>query len=138
MTIVVVGFFLAFVVQAADHFERRTRYSRNAALIDTKLENKLDSIMSLLGKLNDKIDSQEQRIAVLSRQVSNIKCNGEQRQGNDTVHETHNCYIVALYFLPRQMEVYSISPSSLVYLRVDVYQLKAQTDPEVKNGFLSA
>ncbi|KAJ7388057.1 hypothetical protein OS493_040124 [Desmophyllum pertusum] len=64
-----------------DRYEGRTRYSRRSSATDTELMNKLDSIVSLLGKLNDKIDSQEQRIAVLSRQVSNINCNGKQGQG---------------------------------------------------------
>lgn len=74
--------FLAFVVQGTDSYEGRTRYSRRSSATDTELKNKLDSIVSMLGKLNDKIDSQEQRIAVLSRQVSNINCNGKQGQGN--------------------------------------------------------
>ncbi|XP_020601876.1 microfibril-associated glycoprotein 4-like [Orbicella faveolata] len=71
------GLFIAFVdVQGADHYEGRTRLSRRST--DTELKNKLDSIVSMLGKLNDKIDSQEQRIAALSRQVGNINCNGQQ------------------------------------------------------------
>lgn len=127
VTIVVAGIFLAFVVQAADHSDRRTRYSRSSALTDTELKNKLDSIMSLLGKLNDKIDSQEQRIAVLSRQVSNVKCNGEQKQGNDTVRETHQCYIVAVF-------IFAKTNGSLFHLPVEllpamsILKLKTQTD----------
>jgi len=75
------GLFIAFVdVQGADHYEGRTRLSRRST--DTELKNKLDSIVSMLGKLNDKIDSQEQRIAALSRQVGNINCNGQQSKGN--------------------------------------------------------
>lgn len=75
------GLFIAFVdVQGVDHYEGRTRLSRRST--DTELKNKLDSIVSMLGKLNDKIDSQEQRIAALSRQVGNINCNGQQSKGN--------------------------------------------------------
>lgn len=74
-------FFIAFFnVQAADHYEGRTRRSRRST--DKELKSKLDSIVSMLGKLNDKIDSQEKRIAALSRRVGNINCNGEQRKGN--------------------------------------------------------
>ena len=74
-------FFIAVVyVQGADHYERRTRLSRRST--DTELKTKLDSIVSMLGKLNDKIDSQEQRIAALSRRVGNIDCNGEHSKGN--------------------------------------------------------
>ena len=74
-------FFVAFVdVQGVDHYIGRTRLSRRST--DTELKNKLDSIVSMLGKLNDKIDLQEQRIAALSRQVGNINCNGEQSKGN--------------------------------------------------------
>ena len=74
-------FFIAFFnVQGADHYEERTRRSRRST--DTALKNKLDSIVSMLGKLNDKIDSQEKRIAALSRQVGSINCNGGQNKGN--------------------------------------------------------
>ena len=70
-----VGFFFVFGVQSAYH-ERRTRSSHRSSLTDTELKNKLDSIMSLIGKLNGKIEEQEQRIAVLSRKVTNanIEC----------------------------------------------------------------
>ena len=73
--------FIALVdVQGADRYEGRTRLPRRST--DAGLKNKLDSIVAMLGKLNDKIDSQEQRIAALSRQVGNINCNGEQSKGN--------------------------------------------------------
>lgn len=104
VTIIVFGFFLAFVVQGADHTDGRKRHSRRSVrgvLTDTELKNSLDSIVSLLGKLNDKIDSQEQRIAVLSRQVSNINCNGGERQGNETACETHES-TSSLYFTIRK------------------------------------
>ena len=72
-----VGVFFVFGVQSADHYERRTSSSHRSSLNDTELKNKLDSILSLIGKLNGKIEEQEQRIAVLSRKVTNanIECN---------------------------------------------------------------
>ena len=82
-----VGFFFVFGVQSADHYERRTRPSHRSSLTDTDLKNKLDSIMSLIGKLNGKIEEQEQRIEVLSRKVANANiecnrwCNGNSTKG---------------------------------------------------------
>ena len=69
------------VAQTADHYERKKRHTRATSLTDSELRNKLDSIISMVGKLNDKIDEQEQRIAVLSRKVSDIECNGEPKKG---------------------------------------------------------
>lgn len=82
-----VGFFFVFGVQSADHYERRTRSSHRSSLTDIELKNKLDSIMSLIGKLNGKIEEQEQRIAVLNRKVTNANkecnrwCNGNSTKG---------------------------------------------------------
>lgn len=101
VTIIVFGFFLAFVVQGADHTDGKRRHSRRSVLTDTELKNSLESIVSLLGKLNDKSDSQEQRIAVLSRQVSNINCNGGERQGNETALETNES-TSSIYFTIRK------------------------------------
>lgn len=81
-----IGFCFVFVVHSADHYERRTRYSRRSSLTDSELRNKLDSIISLIGKLNDKIDEQEQRIAVLSRKVTSIDCNAEPPKGTLNMH----------------------------------------------------
>ena len=69
------------VAQTADHYERKKRHPRATSLTDSELRNKLDSIISMVGKLNDKIDEQEQRIAVLSRKVSDIECNGTRKKG---------------------------------------------------------
>lgn len=69
------------VAQTADHYERKKRHPRATSLTDSELRNKLDSIISMVGKLNDKIDEQEQRIAVLSRKVSDIECNGTPKKG---------------------------------------------------------
>jgi len=106
------GLFIAFFgAQGADHYEGRTRLSRRST--DTDLKNKLDSIMSMLGKLHAKIDSQEQRIAALSRQVGNINCNGEQSKGNRTALKPLGCTMQQLYW-----KVYLISEMNLlVYLR---------------------
>lgn len=117
--IIAFGFFLAFVVQGlqgADHYEKRTRHTRRSVLTDTELKSKLDSIVSLLGKLNDKIDSQEQRIAVLSRQVSNINCNGEQRKGKLKAQFTN--FIVAPFILRKTKELYCIFVLSLHALSI--------------------
>ena len=78
-------FCLVLAVQAAEKDETLTRYSRDSSLNDTALRDKLDSIISMLGKLNSKIDEQEQRIAVLSSKVSNIDCKKEPKKG------TYNC-----------------------------------------------
>lgn len=67
--------------KTADHYERKKRHPRATSLTDSELRNKLDSIISMVGKLNDKIDEQEQRIAVLNRKVSDIECNGEPQKG---------------------------------------------------------
>ena len=75
------GLLLVLVAQTADHYERKKRHTRATSLTDSELRNKLDSIISMVGKLNDKIDEQEQRIAVLSRKVSDIECNGEPKKG---------------------------------------------------------
>lgn len=85
------GFFFIFAVQSADHFERRTRSSRRSSLTDSELRNKLDSIISMLGKLNSKIDEQEQRLAVLSRKVNNIDCKGEPKKGMLIYYKPANC-----------------------------------------------
>lgn len=69
------------VAQTADNYERKKRHPRATSLTDSELRNKLDSIISMVGKLNDKIDEQEQRIAVLSRKVSDIECNGTTKEG---------------------------------------------------------
>lgn len=80
--IVLFWFFITNIVQGTDfdHYERKTHRSRRSSVTNADLEIKLDSIISMLGMLNDKIDSQERRISVLSRQVSNVNCNGESRQ----------------------------------------------------------
>ena len=85
LIIVMLWFFITVIVQGADfdQYERKTRRSRRSPVTNEDLEIKLDSIMSMLGKLNDKIDSQERRISVLSRQVSNVNCDGESRQGRE-------------------------------------------------------
>ena len=75
------GLLLVLVAQTADHYERKKRHPRATSLTDSELRNKLDSIISMVGKLNDKIDEQEQRIAVLSRKVSDIECNGTPKKG---------------------------------------------------------
>ena len=75
------GLLLVLLAQTADHYERKKRHPRATSLTDSELRNKLDSIISMVGKLNDKIDEQEQRIAVLSRKVSDIECNGTPKKG---------------------------------------------------------
>ncbi|CAH3043477.1 unnamed protein product [Porites lobata] len=74
------GLLLVLVAQTADHYERKKRHPRATSLTDSELRNKLDSIISMVSKLNDKIDEQEQRIAVLSRKVSDIECNGTAKK----------------------------------------------------------
>lgn len=101
-TFILFGCFIAFVVEGADYYEGRTRHPRRSPLTDTELKNKLDSIVSMLGKLNDKIDSQEQRIAVLSRQVGNINCNGEQGKGNTNCAQNSGIHGSFLFYIKTQ------------------------------------
>lgn len=114
--------FIYFVdIQGADHYEGRTRLSRRST--NTELKNKLDSIVSMLGKLNDKIDSQERRIAALSRQVGDINCNGEQSKGNRNcvqnswIHNSSSLFEES-WFDPGIWSLRWISPCYLRYLLI--------------------
>lgn len=99
VVIVLFWFFIANIVQGTDfdHYERKRHRSRRSPVTNADLETKLDSIISMLGMLNDKIDSQERRISVLSRQVSNVNCNGESRQGRkNCTRSVHKKYILSI------------------------------------------
>ena len=76
------GILVVFLAQCSnDHlYKERSRQSRRT-LSDGALLTKLDSIVSVLADLNARIETQDKRLAVLSRKVSDISCNKEQTKG---------------------------------------------------------